>query len=148
MVQSVLSQCSVRKKAPVRKNQKILPSCDSLSSRLFQRPLVKRAVVIFSHLTENQLIRRVSLLLLSGWSRQSICSNTAIPICLFVWIVGWYLFNIISPIKQTPNKHLEYGRGFFRSAEISLFITLQSFYFITLQSPFSLHDSWFQCFTV
>ena len=42
------------------------------------------------HLNESQLIGRVIHKLHYDWSRQSLGSNTAINVCLFVRVVGWY----------------------------------------------------------
>ena len=51
-------------------------------------------------------------------------SKTAIPVCLFVGVVGWYPLFFLFPIKQTQRKQLEYGCWCFRSAEILFCLSL------------------------
>ena len=69
-------------------------------------------------------------------------NKTAIPCCLFVWVVCQYPRKRVMVgvrvrvrlrvrvkqkfIKHTPCKHLEYCRGSFRSAEFLLFLVVKA----------------------
>ena len=98
-------------------------------------------LLLHLHLTENQMIGRVILKLQYDWSRQSLGSKTDGYTCLFVCLLGcWAGIRSFtnSPIKQTPMKHLEYGRGSFSRAEILLLCWCQ---IVFIRSTLSGHLS-------